>query len=286
VKKVLLFIFIVLGSLLIMTYPAKADSGWDSDYDSGGSSWDSDWSSGSSWDNNYDWDDDSNSYSSSNSTSNDFYSLLLFIFIFGVVVISSIRRIKRSSTSVVSMPIYNDISPDIILVFGYTLDNLKKELFDKFVDIQNAWMEFDYNSMRNLCTNELYNAYKSQLEVLKIKNGKNIMNEFDLQDIKIVNMHEEGNQIVVDVFMKVSFFDYVIDTKTDKVTRGKKDQKITNSYMMTFIKGNNSDSSLLVKCPSCGAETHVNTTGTCEYCRSVIVKDANEFVLSKKKNIN
>ena len=85
--------------------------------------------------------------------------------------------------------------------------------------------------------------------------------------------------------MKISFYDYVINSETGSVTRGNKNRKIVNNYEMTFVKSstNNND---VVKCPSCSADVHVNASGKCEYCGSVIVKDSGEFVLSKKVNKN
>ena len=56
-KLKFIVILIALSVLSLHFIPSRADSGWDSDYDSG-SSWDlgSDWDSGSSWDNDYDYD--------------------------------------------------------------------------------------------------------------------------------------------------------------------------------------------------------------------------------------
>lgn len=48
IKKVVLGIFLLTFSFGLIYMPVKADSGWDSDYDSGG--WDSDWDT----DNDYD----------------------------------------------------------------------------------------------------------------------------------------------------------------------------------------------------------------------------------------
>jgi len=49
-------------------------------------------------------------------------------------------------------------------------------------------MNLDYEALSKLCTNELYNFYKADLEVLKLKNGQNIMSDFNLQTI-IINSY-------------------------------------------------------------------------------------------------
>jgi len=278
-RKYCLFFLVsfILFSLLVAV-PAYADSGWDSDYDSSSSS--------SSWESDY--YSSSSSGGFSNISKRTFIVLIVVILgVVGYVIFSSqsmILELTRRKRLLNSFN-YSDLSDSSINSYGYDKESLKNELFCKFVDIQNCWMNFDYDGLQKLCTNELYNTYKSQLNILKVKHGQNIMNDFNLEDIKIVGMNDNGNQITVNVYMRVSFYDYVINTQTGDVTRGRKDVKITNNYNMTFVKSK-ADSSKVIKCPSCNADVHVNATGRCEYCGSVIVKDANEFVLSKKTNIN
>lgn len=269
----------------------KADSGWDSDYDSGGSwdsgsSWDSDYDSGSSWDSDYDYDYDYGGSSSSGDI--DLFGLVLLVIIMAVIFSKIGRRsrpvIYHSPISKVNM--YQDITQEHLTMVmpGANLHLLKKTAYDLFVEIQNAWMNFDYNKLRELCTDELYNSYVSQLETLKLKNGQNIMSNFENLGTKIIDIDEANGEFILTVFMNVEFYDYVINTTSKKVTRGNKNTKINNSYILTFIKG--PDNSNDTKCPNCGAPIEHVTSGECEYCHSTIVKKASKFVLSKKTNVN
>ena len=187
---------------------------------------------------------------------------------------------------VLKTKLFNDVSEDLVkqMLPEYTLKSLKKELFNKFVEIQIAWMEFDYDKLRTLCTDELYNSYIAQLEVLKAKDGKNIMEYFDNVAARVYEIKKEKNVITVEVFMAISFYDYVINTKTNKITRGNNREKITNNYKMTFVISNKKQE--INNCPSCGAPIKDGSSTVCEYCNSTIVKHTREFVLSKKTNIN
>ena len=293
-KKFSKYFLIIVGLfVLFFAFNTKADSGWDSDYDSGGS-----WDSGSDYDYDYDYDNDydydydyDSGYSGSSGSgggSGDGAIVVFFVVIIFIIVLSAASTKKTPryyrQTSYVSSSNYgyDDIGDYIFEQYGLNKEELKKEFFNKFIDIQNAWMNFDYDSLSKLCTNELYNTYKSQLNVLKIKNGKNIMHSFKLLDCKITQISKVNNKLNFTVYMKISFYDYVINTKTCKVTRGKKYNAITNNYIMTFIKGDK----VIDKCPCCGAKVLGNTTDKCEYCRSVIVKDSSDYILSKKSNIN
>ena len=276
IKKVLkkLFVFLLVITPFVVVMNVKADSGWDTDYDSGGS-----WSSSSS---SSSWDSDSSYSGSGGSLSFEAFIILLAIFL----IFALLSKKKNNGSNILSNSAYQDISEESLkaILPNLTLGYLKNMAFGKFVEIQNAWMEFDYDKLRELCTDELYNSYISQLDVLKLKNGKNIMSDFKVLETKITNVVEQNGNVSITVYMRISFYDYVINTLNNTVTRGSNSTKVTNQYIMTFVRSKDSINKD-ISCPNCGAPVTANTSGECEYCGSTIVKDANDFVLSKKTNI-
>ena len=284
-KKLLNFLTLCL-CLFIFIFGIRnvfADSGWDSSYDSG-SSWSSSdsWSSSSSWDSDY-------SYGSSSSSGGDLSAgeaFIIAIFLIGGMVVFAILILKNtdSSTTNDAYSYYKDISLENLqkVLPNETLEDLKLKLYQKFKDIQDAWENFNYDALREMCTDELAESYISQLDTLKLKNGKNIMSDFNPIDIKITSAKLDNDLISVVVYANITFYDYVINEKTGEVIRGNKSRKVNNHYIMTFVVANES----ITKCPGCGAELKMNTSGVCEYCRMKIVKNASDFVLSKKTNIN
>ncbi len=280
-------LFFMLLSLFVLRN-VYADSGWDSSYDSGGSS-----SSSSSWDSSsYDWDYGSSSHDDESSSSDSpkgsvlegvicfTIFIVVNIVIFKGLVVSNKNLNNKSNSSIyhdISLETLNEILPD------ETIENLKKIVYHKFIEIQEAWMNFDYDKLRELCTDELYNSYVSQLEVLKLKNGQNIMKYFTLENIKILDVRVDNEVIIVNVYMRIKFYDYVIDKKTNRAIRGSKNKRICNNYEMEFVRKQNIEN---MRCPNCGAPITHNTSGECEYCGSTIVKSADDFVLSKKTNVN
>ena len=288
-KKLLNFLTLCL-CLFIFIFGIRnvfADSGWDSSYDSG-SSWSSSdsWSSSSSWDSDY-------SYGSSSSSGGDLSAgeaFIIAIFLIGGMVVFVIVMSKPSPTSGNNISssnnysYYKDISLEDLqkVLPNETLEGLKLKLYQKFKDIQDAWENFNYDALREMCTDELAESYISQLDTLKLKNGKNVMSDFNPIDIKITSAKLDNDLISVVVYANITFYDYVINEKTGEVIRGNKSRKVNNHYIMTFVVANES----ITKCPGCGAELKMNTSGVCEYCRMKIVKNASDFVLSKKTNIN
>lgn len=325
-KKLLVVVLLLVGlfsfrilpvlDLALVSEKIKNDSGWDSSYDSGGGS---SYSGGSSYDSDSGGGDGSVSIFDFVMLINIFFNLtmvislfdgvkneklqnFLMIFVFVSILIAEIASIILVSKYIVIIYLIVSFSVTCLLIcldskkikneeeieqaifekYDFEKVLLENELYSIFLEVQTAWMNFNYKKLQKLCTDELYNTYKSQLNVLKIKNGKNIMHSFKLLDCKITQISKVNNKLNFTVYMKISFYDYVINTKTCKVTRGKKYNAITNNYIMTFIKGDK----VIDKCPCCGAKVLGNTTDKCEYCRSVIVKDSSDYILSKKSNIN
>ena len=163
-----------------------------------------------------------------------------------------------------------------------TRESLIDKLFDKFINVQYAWMEFDYEKLRTLCSDELYNTYIAQLDALKLKNGKNIMHDFEFIVSDITGLKEQDGLVIIDCFLKVSFYDYVINAKTGKVIRGDKDRLFVNTYRLQFIIEKDK---LENKCPNCGAVSEDVTSGKCKYCGSDYVIKPKDFVLNRKEII-
>ena len=146
-----------------------------------------------------------------------------------------------------------------------------------------AWMEFDYDKLKELLTDELYNNYCTNLESLKLKEQKNVMKGFDLSNIKLTGLKEENNLYIATIVLNVKFYDYIIDKKGN-VLRGSDSRKVNNTYKLTFIRSKDKEKDI-INCPRCGAPVLGNATGICEYCGSKLINDTYDWVLSKKEII-
>lgn len=293
-KKRLSIILLILAAglcvfTLMDTSVVEADSGWDSSYggSSGGwgssdyNSWgSSDYSSSSSY--SYgDWNY-SNNYG--NSKFNNLINIGLSIVIIVAFILMRLARNSRNRYRITPQEnINNNYNSDDaassrkLAEIGIDVLRLKEELFNKFVEVQEAWMNFDYDKLRQLCSDELYNQYKTDLEALKLTYGKNIMADFQKKNLIITDVLITKTTIKVELKLRVSFKDYVINTKTGEVTKGSKINRVRNEYNLVFVKLINN----IKKCPSCGAS--LNNQVKCEYCGCVVPNNNNDFVLVDKK---
>ena len=274
-KKFIVFLMII-GMCFMPLAAVKADSGWDSSYDSGG--WDSGgWDSGG-WDSGSSWSSLSGSYSSGGSVS----GLIVFAVIMFVIIIIIINnrggKGGRGSSSSSSFNNYSDIKDDRLEKIGMDAEMFKKQAFELYKSVQEEWMNFDYDGLRKHLTDELYNSYVMQLDALKVKGQQNIMKDFEYIDVKITNVTEESGMVNVTVYLHTAMYDYVVD-HDKKTVRGKDNHKIDIEYSITFVKASESAST---KCPNCGAPFEGVAGGTCEYCGSTIVIGPKDYVMSKK----
>ena len=286
ILKICLLFIVLIIPFTYLSY-VRADSGWDTGY-SGGSSGGSSggWSSGGS----SSWSTGGSSRSrdsySDGEAGSEFVAFLFIIFI--VIVVLAIMSEKNGnvddSNQIVESQTYPDITETLIKQYlpDYDLGSLKNMAYQKFLQIQTAWMNFDYDALRELCTDELYNTYKSQLKVLETKKQKNVMTNFNLLENRVIDIMESSERITVEFYMRISFFDYVINVETNNAVMGTKNSPITNNYKMNYVIAK--DRQPKNKCPNCGAPFNAVTSKECEYCGSTIVFDSKDFVLSKKTN--
>lgn len=305
-KRINILAVLICIWLALVALPAKADSGWDSSYDSGGwdsGGWDSgSYDSGSSWDfdSSSSWSSGSSSSSSSSHSSNGSILPFLFFLMFSIYMLlmiasyldkknemdskersrNSMDNYKSKVTDYDDLDInkLKEIDPNI------EIDKMKEEVFRVYKELQTAWMNFDYETIRKLVTDELYNMYISQLETLKLKKQKNIMDEIELVDCKIRDISKDADTITLKVFLEVKCFDFVINTETNEVVRGKNNEKLIIQYNLFFIKSATDNDNIEI-CPNCGAEVDIRSSATCPYCKSVLVKTGGTYVLSKKNCI-
>lgn len=247
-----------------------ADSGFDSSYD---------------FDSSSDWDSDS----SSGDGSGIVYLIYLCveypplgIAVLTIIVVICLLNNKKKKEIIEKSKNYK---LDLLDVNSYPEEKqLEIEAFNLYKQIQYAWMNFDYDTIRKYTTDEMYNMYSMQLDTLKVKNQKNVMYDIKYVSSKIKNDHSENNVRTITINMKVTCYDFIMDTKTNKVVRGMATKLNTYNYELTFVQTTEEKHDDI--CPQCGASVKGSNSGVCEYCKSTLISKNYTLVLSKKKMIS
>ncbi len=281
-NKIILVVVLTLSVAATWLYAnpvdVATDSGFDTSYDSGGS-----YSSSSSSSYSHSSSSSYNHSSSSSASAGEIFLevievLCIWLIIVGICYLCAKIQDKHDKKQLEK--IKNEFSK---YIKKESMADFVFERFQDYVDIQNAWMEFDYDVLSNKTTNELYNQYLMQLETLKAKGQKNVMNSFTYVKGKVTNIEKTDNQLAVTVEIVTRFYDYIINQKDERILRGDDYKKVTLHYQMTFVKS--TKKSITTHCPNCGAELKKTSTNVCEFCKTTITKESDEWLLAEKTSL-
>ncbi len=285
-----------LGLLVILTSSyrvdfkkAGADSGFDSSWDSGGSSYSgggSSWSSGgSSGGSSYD-------YSSGSSGTGGggavvfCAAIMLAIFIIAIVSIASSSTSSTKAPPIKAFPSHSLSEEDakILQDYGFTYESIMDAAYKSYVNIQYAWSNLDIDKVKKVLSDELYNTYKSQLNVLRAKKQKNVMNSFNYVGGEITSVIKNDDTLTIKLTLSVTCKDYLISTDNNMTVRGDANKINHYTYSLTFVvtKGKNAG---VVNCPNCSAKLGEGASVKCEYCGSSITRKASTLTLTRKEMI-
>ena len=294
ILKKSLIIVMLLASIFIIALESRthADAGYHSSYSGGSSHSSSSHSSSSSSSSSSRSSRSSSSYSSSSGSysggSGGAGATLFAVFLVTFIIIIVLASSKRGPSTYV--PPLNKITPNQAaiaklkeLIPGFDEKQFLDQGYKIFLDVENAWMNFELDKVRGVITDELLTMYESQISSMEVKGEQNIMSDFVLRDCAITNCKNENDDIEVTTKYTIEFYDYIIDKASGKVLRGTKTRKLRMYYDFTFIKNINGKQEPEIKtCPNCGAEVKVNAAGVCEYCGTKIMGETTSWVMSKK----
>lgn len=213
--------------------------------------------------------------------------MILFIVVFILLIILMVRSLIKNEKEGPFLELteeerkkYKDVSnEDIKSMFPeHDLNTFTDELVNKFIDIQNALSDLDYAALSGLCTDELYNTYKKELEVQKLKNEQIIKKDLKKNWARIVSLKVENNKIIARVRVNVSYDKFNIDNITKEIIKGDYNSNDSDTFDLVFVRSTLVDSE--IDCPNCGAPYEDICFIQCEYCGSILIKDTRYFVLS------
>lgn len=306
-KKLFLIIISFIIMLQIHTV-SLADVGSFDRYDSGSSS-SSSWDSGSSssWSSHdYDYGSSSSSSSSYDSDSDlDGFTIIGVLVFFAIVFIYSYIKAKNSQKSQenISKTVYTTPEVDVSQTHIWA-DEIKKIdpnfseekmlawAKDLYVKLQNAWTARDWEPMRPFETESLFEQHKSQLQGYIDTNRINVVDRIAVNYATLYKFRQEGDRDILEIALKATKKDYIIDATTKEVLEGNKEQDRISVYKMTFerktgvLTPEGTGKVKTTNCPNCGAPTEITSAGKCPYCGSVITTGNNTWVLSGLEPLN
>lgn len=167
-----------------------------------------------------------------------------------------------------------DVPDDVFVKYDINKGVFKNYLFNKFVEIQNIWQKEDNTKLQVFVGEDIYNSYIEKININKNRKRKEVIDNISLIENKVLNLKEDNGIIMVNVYFKVSAYNYLIDDNGN-VINGYNDKKAVLEYLLSF-----ESITSFKKCPHCGAELEKRVI--CDYCRSIMESD---YILTRMERI-
>lgn len=157
----------------------------------------------------------------------------------------------------------------------------KTKVDNIFVKLFTSIMKGDLSDVDHFISDEVKNKYMTYINGLKSKNERQIYDELNVKDTKILSRKELEDKEVIEVEIISRYMDYIIDIDTGETVKGDDTRRIEKRNVLVFEKKNNTkDIKLVRKCPGCGASISVNTSGKCEYCGTIYNLEDYDYILT------
>ena len=223
--------------------------------------------------------------------------LVIFVSVFGLIIWCVKQPDKKSKKYKNIPPMFPYNATEQITEFIKQNDeNFDTEQFllwakNIFITLQTAWAQRDWEKIRTLEKEELFEQHNTQLQEY-IRLGRiNIMENINVIDAYLHKLVIDENFENLTVSLRATMNDYIINEKNGKVLMGNKNEVFDTIYQMTFtrrkgIKTNLINGLIVNVCPHCGATVESASAGVCQYCGSVVHSGEFNWVLSNLESVD
>ena len=150
-----------------------------------------------------------------------------------------------------------------------------------FVKLFTSIMKGDLSDVDHFISDGVKNKYMTYINELKSRNERQMYDELNVRNTKILSRKELDDKEVIEVEIISRYMDYIIDISTGETIKGDDTRRIEKRNILIFEKKNNTkDIKLVRKCPGCGASISVNTSGKCEYCGTIYNLEDYDYILT------
>ena len=178
---------------------------------------------------------------------------------------------------------------------SYTKDEYASWVFSFYTQIIMGLQNENYEFLRDVLADQIYNNYLISIKNMKDRNLKNIVENVKPTFSKLVSLVIKDDIEIAKVWLKISYVEYTIDVTPiseednkvisgDRVVSGSKNRQIEKEYMLTLVKAHTEKES--IACPHCGYVSKIISQNTCSRCGANVVNRKYHWVLTGKEEIH
>jgi hypothetical protein len=163
---------------------------------------------------------------------------------------------------------------------GFDWDALSRRVLQIAVDLQEAWTAREWERVRPLETEPLFQMHRYWIDAYTKQNLRNIIDGHRVTRIEVVKVDRDAFYESITVRMWAEGRDYTEDA-TGRVVSGSKTALRQWSEYWTLIRNRAAHGDGNVSCQNCGAKLAAGTTGVCQYCGGKLTSGEFDWVLSR-----
>lgn len=222
---------------------------------------------------------------------------LIFIIIIIFIVMNIVRNRQGSvpispnhfnSSDLMPMQTLQNIDPN------FSQERIKEKISNLYVQMQDAWQNKSFESMRPYMTDTLYSQFSMQLDELVRAGYTNYIDRIAVLDVSLSGWKTDAVNDSIVAKVNTRIIDYTVDDKTGKVIEGSQKIEKFMCYEWTLIRSKgqttaaepDKEKTSTFHCPSCGAPIEMNQSAKCPYCGSVISSTDFDWTISSIKGIS
>ncbi len=107
---------------------------------------------------------------------------------------------------------------------------------DTFFRIQAAWMHRDLEALRPLLTEEMYEAFREQIEALRARRQINKLESIAVRSIELTEAWQEQGLDYITVRYLASLLDYAVDETSGKIVEGSDREPVKFEEFWTWVR--------------------------------------------------
>ena len=191
---------------------------------------------------------------------------------------------------------YMEVSNKYLKNIGkdYTKDDFASWAFQFYNQVIISVQNENYDYLRDVLADQLYNNYLVGIKNAKSRNIQNIVENMKMEFSKLVSLVVKDDLEIAKVWMRVSYIEYTKDVSPiseenkniisgERIIAGSKNHRCEKEYMLTLVKGRTEKESVV--CPNCGFVTRIVSQSTCIRCGANVVNSKYHWVMIGKEEI-
>jgi len=161
-------------------------------------------------------------------------------------------------------------------------DDMVTRISQIAVGLQDAWTARDWERVRPLETEPLFQIHRYWIDAYIRQNLRNVVADFAVGSIDPVKIADDAFYDAITVRLAASGRDHTIDSDDNLVAGSLVNlRRWTEYWTLIRTRGTEAHPEARVSCPNCGAAVAVGSTGMCAFCTGKLTGGEFGWILSK-----